>query len=260
MTDLDRIRTALLAEQTALDEVVSGLSPDRLALGTPSPGWSILDQVAHLAYFDDTAALAIEDVEAFRAAEKVMRSFPTVDEATLRRDESPDARLAAWRANRVRLARACATLADTDRVVWYGPPMGARSFVSARLMECWAHGEDVRDTVGAPPSDTDRLREIATIGVNTRKWSYANRGLVMPDRAVRVELTARSGDRWAFGPQGAADVVAGTALDFCHVVTQRRHLGDTALVVTGAAARGWMEIAQAFAGAPTMRPRAGGTP
>jgi uncharacterized protein (TIGR03084 family) len=80
----------------------------------------------------------------------------------------------------------------------------------------------------------------------------------MPAAAVRVELVGPSGDRWEFGPDGAADVVAGPALDFCHVVTQRRHLDDTALAVTGGAAREWLEIAQAFAGAPTSRPRAGG--
>jgi hypothetical protein len=39
-------------------------------------------------------------------------------------------------------------------------------------------------------------------------------------------------------------------LDFCLVVTQRRHVADTALDVEGPAAVEWISIAQAFAGAP----------
>ena len=39
-------------------------------------------------------------------------------------------------------------------------------------------------------------------------------------------------------------------LDFCLVVTQRRHLADTRLSVVGLAAAEWMAIAQAFAGGP----------
>ncbi len=44
--------------------------------------------------------------------------------------------------------------------------------------------------------------------------------------------------------------VSGPALDFCLVVTQRRNLADTDLVIRGDAAGEWMEIAQAFAGPP----------
>jgi len=44
--------------------------------------------------------------------------------------------------------------------------------------------------------------------------------------------------------------VTGTALDFCLVVTQRRNVADTGLVVTGTLAEEWIGIAQAFAGPP----------
>ena len=43
--------------------------------------------------------------------------------------------------------------------------------------------------------------------------------------------------------------MTGPALDFCLLVTQRRHRDDLALVIEGAAATEWMAIAQAFAGA-----------
>ena len=40
------------------------------------------------------------------------------------------------------------------------------------------------------------------------------------------------------------------ALDFCLLVTQRRHRADLALVATGPVADEWLDIAQAFAGPP----------
>ena len=43
--------------------------------------------------------------------------------------------------------------------------------------------------------------------------------------------------------------MTGPALDFCLLVTQRRHRDDLALSIDGPAATEWMTIAQAFAGA-----------
>jgi uncharacterized protein (TIGR03084 family) len=132
--------------------------------------------------------------------------------------------------------------------------MGAKSFLTARLMEAWAHGQDVVDAVGATRPPTDRLRHIANLGFITRGWTYANRGLEPPATDVRIELTSPSGDTWHFGAVDAPESIDGPAEDFCLVTTQRRHVDDTALVVTGAAARDWMEKAQLFAGPPTDGP------
>lgn len=72
-----------------------------------------------------------------------------------------------------------------------------------------------------------------------------------PDQARgAVELTAPDGALWTWGPAGADDQVTGSALDFCLLVTQRRHRDDLALTIHGPAAAEWMAIAQAFAGAP----------
>jgi uncharacterized protein (TIGR03084 family) len=126
--------------------------------------------------------------------------------------------------------------------------MGARSFVTARLMETWAHGQDVRDALGFAPEHSDRLRHIAFIGWRARPFSYRNRGLAVPDGEVRVELTD---PEVALGDERSTDVVRGSALDFALVVTQRRHRDDTALQIDGPLATEWMQIAQAFAGPPT---------
>src|SRR5947209_1349879 len=78
---------------------------------------------------------------------------------------------------------------------------------------------------------TARLRHVAYLGVRTRGFSYAVRDRSAPTTDVRVELAAPDGEPWAWGNPGAPDRVEGPALDFCLVVTQRRHLADTALVV-----------------------------
>ena len=132
--------------------------------------------------------------------------------------------------------------------------MSGRSFLTARLMEVWAHGQDIVDTVGATRPSTDRLRHIAQLGFITRGWTYMNRGLDVPSTPVRVELTSPSGETWSFGPDDAAESIVGPAEDFCLVTTQRRHVDDTALVVTGPSARDWMEKAQLFAGPPSEGP------
>ena len=71
----------------------------------------------------------------------------------------------------------------------------------------------------------------------------------MPDGAVNVRLAASDGSTWEWSPDAEA-AVAGTAVDFCLLVTQRRHLADTSLIATGDAAVEWLSIAQAFAGPP----------
>jgi uncharacterized protein (TIGR03084 family) len=128
--------------------------------------------------------------------------------------------------------------------------MSLASFVSARLMEAWAHGQDVADGLGAVRVPSDRLRHVAHIGVRSRPFSYTVRGRQPPPDPVSVELVAPSGESWTWEAEASADVVRGSALGFCLVVTQRRHIEDTDVVADGARAREWMEIAQAFAGPP----------
>jgi uncharacterized protein (TIGR03084 family) len=123
-------------------------------------------------------------------------------------------------------------------------------------METWAHGVDVTDALGLPPSASDRLRHVAHLGVATRGWSYVVRGQEPPAADVFVSLRSPMGDQWTWGDADAADRVTGDALDFCLVVTQRRPVGDTGLRASGAAAEGWLAVAQIFAGDATTTTRA----
>ncbi len=262
--DVTDVAADLVAEQEALDLIVRHLSDDQWDLDTPSPRWTISDQIGHLTYFDGTAAMAIVGPDGFKATITDLMAAAGggdegVDDFTLGafRRLNPAEKLEAWRVNRRVLHDAAATLANDTRVAWYGPSMGSRSFLTARLMEVWAHGQDVVDTVGATRPATDRLRHISQLGYITRKWTYVNRGMDAPVGDVRVELSGPTGDTWTWGEADDASVV-GDALDFCLVVTQRRNVADTDLSVTGERAIDWMAKAQAFAGPPTDGPGTGG--
>jgi uncharacterized protein (TIGR03084 family) len=117
------------------------------------------------------------------------------------------------------------------------------------MMETWDHGQDIVDALGVQRAATERLKHVAHLGVRARGYSYSANGKTLPDEPVAVELTAPGGETWTWD-DGAAARVEGGALGFCLVVTQRRHIKDTNLRVTGAAAEEWMSIAQAFAGPP----------
>jgi uncharacterized protein (TIGR03084 family) len=259
--DVSEVLDDLIAEQETLDRIVAELSDDQFATATPSPRWNVSDQLGHLTYFDTAAALAIEDPPAFLDhRSELVGSFAdevAVDDMTLSAfiALSPADQLTAWRHGRLDLESAARSLTNETRVEWYGPSMGSKSFLTARLMEVWAHGQDICDTVGASRPATDRIRHIAQLGVITRGWSYIVRGELPPDGDVRVELTAPSGAVWAWGDADAITAVRGPAEDFCLVVTQRRHVDDTRLEVTGEAALDWMHKAQAFAGGATTKER-----
>jgi uncharacterized protein (TIGR03084 family) len=132
--------------------------------------------------------------------------------------------------------------------------MGAVSFLTARLMETWAHGTDVAEALGVTRQPTDRLRHIAQLGFMTRKWSYNVRGEELPAGTVRLDLTSPSNEQWSWGVPDADDCVSGSAEEFCLVVTQRRHVDDTSLT-TGELGRDWLLKAQAFAGGPSEGPQ-----
>jgi len=259
--DVTEVATDLLAEQEQLDLIAAKMSDEQWLLPTPSPRWTVADQIGHLTYFDHTATMAIIDPDAFTASiDDLMSAAGSggtdgVDQLTLGtfRLLTPLQQIEAWRANRQALKSAAAGLDNDTRVPWYGPSMGSKSFLTARLMEVWAHGQDIVDTIGVQRDATDRLRHIAQLGYITRRWTYLNRQEEPPKGGVRVELVSPSGAMWSWGDADDASV-CGDALEFCLVVTQRRSIADTSLVVSGNRAIDWMGKAQAFAGPPTDGP------
>ncbi len=243
--DLAALLADLAAETASLRTLIDPLPDAGWGRPTSAPGWSIADTVGHLAYFDDDAIRAATEPDAFRATRP---DAVDPDAITARHRDRSASDVRAWfGAARSRLLEVFAGLDPSARIPWYGPDMSVASSVTARIMETWAHGEDIADGLGVTRDPTDRLRHVAHIGVGTRAFSFTAHGRPVPLAPVRVEL---DDGRYAWGPPEAADRVTGTLADFAYLVTQRRHRTDTGLVVTGAAAEEWMTIAQAFAGAP----------
>ena len=89
---------------------------------------------------------------------------------------------------------------------------------------------------------------VAHLGVRTRDYAFGVQEEEPPAEEFRVELTAPSGEVWTWGPDGAAQRVAGSAYDFCLLVTQRVHRDQVGVVAVGDDAEHWLRIAQAFAG------------
>jgi uncharacterized protein (TIGR03084 family) len=256
--DLEGLLDDLTDETTDLDAMVTGVMvsvpPDEAwSSPTPAVGWTVRDQISHLWFFDREARRALEDPEGFSADLASISADPAsymAGHLAAGRDLG-DGLLGEFTTERLRLIDVLRSTDPSRRIPWYGPPMSPMSFATARLMETWAHGQDIADAWQVRRTPTDRLRHICHLGVRTRDFSYAIRGEVPPERPVAVVLRAPSGAEWAFGPADSADRVEGPALDFCLVVTQRRHLGDVDLRVTGAA-EDWLVKAQAFAGAPSL--------
>ena len=251
--DVSALCDDLAAEHADLDALVAPLEAEEWNRPTPAAGWAIRDQIHHLGWFDRNGALAIEDPDGFTATMTEMvgdfAGFEARSSAEARAMPA-DEMLAWWRASRERILAVLRAADPTMRVPWYGPPMSLPSFATARLMETWAHGQDVADALGARREPTSRLKHIAHIGVRTRGFSYALHDKPLPDGDVRVELDAPDGSTWVWGSDDVTDRVTGPALDFCLVVTQRRHIADTAIKTDGPLAEEWLSIAQAFAGSP----------
>ena len=253
MADLEQIVADLRAESDELDALVAPLPADRWAAPTPAARWTIAHQIGHLLWTDRGALLAVTDGAAFAELLEPAAANPSgfVDAAA---DElaatAPAELLADWRQTRKRLHDALLTVPDGRKLPWFGPPMSAASMATARLMETWAHGLDVADTLGVTRPATARLRSIAHIGVRARDYAFAVNGLPAPAEPFRVELKAPDGVSWTWGPADAAQRVTGTAEDFCFLVTQRRAQRDVDVSADGDDARRWLQIAQAFAGPP----------
>jgi uncharacterized protein (TIGR03084 family) len=249
--DMAALAADLAAESAVTRALVAGLDEPGWRTPTPAAGWDIADQIGHLAYFDEVAVRSAVHPDEFRAELATALESMNPDTIAARYRDRAGAQVLAWfNTARAELLDTFTQLDPRQRLPWFGPPMSAASSLTARIMETWAHTQDIADALGVTREPTGRLRHVAHIGVGARAYSYAARGQTPPDTPVRVELTAPDGTLWTWGPPDATDRVTGPALDFCLLVTQRRHRDDLDLTVDGEAAQEWIAIAQAFAGPP----------
>ena len=250
-------------EADELDAFLATLSDDDWGRPTPFKSWTPWDVVAHLHFFDHVSLLALNDEAAFAKTRedltaKMLAGLSLADEARRVLGHLDATAL------RTLWIRSCREMADAlgasdpkRRLPWFGPDMGVSMFTTARYMETWAHGQDVYDLMHRPRTHTDRIKHIAVIGMKTFGWTFVNRGEDVPGEPPYVRLDAPSGDVWEFGEPDDEERICGSAVDFCHVVTQGRNVADTSLSVTGPIATRWMSIAQCFAGAAVDPPAPG---
>jgi uncharacterized protein (TIGR03084 family) len=255
--DMSALAADVAAETAVTRALVAGLDEAGWRTPTPAVGWDIADQISHLAYFDEVAVRAAVHPDEFRAELPAALDGVHPDTIAARYRDRSGAQLLAWFEDaRSILLGTFATIDPRKWLPWFGPDMSAASSLTARLMETWAHTQDIADALGVTREPTARLRHIAHLGVVTRGFSFVVRGQPLPETRVRVELTAPDGALWTWGQSDAPERVTGPALDFCLLVTQRRHREDLALAAEGPSAQEWMTIAQAFAGPPGPgRPR-----
>ena len=227
---------------------------------TQFKGWTFDDVLGHLYFFDhaaETAARSRDDVQAlFR---EIFQASTTgvslIDYSRRWLDGCAGTELLdRWRSQSQRLADIYAAFEPDHRLAWAGPDMSARSFISARQMETWAHGQAIFDALGIDRVEHDRLRNIAVMGVNTFGWTFKVNRREVPAVKPYVRLTSPSGAFWEWNEPSAAERVEGSAVEFCRVVAQTRNLLDTNLAVTGDSARQWLASAQCFAGPPEQPP------
>ncbi|WP_072805610.1 TIGR03084 family metal-binding protein [Rhodococcoides yunnanense] len=258
MADLDSIVDDLRAEGDALDALVAELTEQQWSTPTPAPGWTVAHQIAHLSWTDNvaerTTSGAAGDADAAAEFDVVLKqawSDPTgfVDAAAEVESRRSNL-LATWRTRRHTMADALGRVGRGVKIPWFGPPMSAASMATARLMETWAHGQDVADALGITREPTERIKGVAHIGVRTRDFAYSLHQQAPPTEQFRVELTSPLGELWIWGPGDASQRVTGSAADFCLLVTQRAHRDDLDVHAVGDDAQHWLTIAQAFAGLP----------
>ena len=256
------------ADVAALHALLADEAAETFALRTQFRGWTIDDVLAHLHLFDVAARLSLTHEAAFHAlfepiAADLLAGRPLRDAhirfvAEERDGVSGPALLALWRAEADRLADLYAETDPKRRLPWAGPSMSARSSVTARQMEAWAHGHEVFDRLGTTREDGDRVANICHLGVVTYGWTFANRGLAPPGPRPPVRLALPSGRRMDWpGEEDAVGRLEGPAVAFAQVVTQTRSPADVRLIVEGEAAETWMRHAQCFAGPPVDPPGAG---
>jgi uncharacterized protein (TIGR03084 family) len=253
----------LLAETEELHAFLETLGDADWERPTGFMDWTPWDVVAHLHFFDEVSLVALEGADAFATRRDVLIKDMTSGRTNQEMGREayghlgPKELLERWREKDAEMARALGESDAKRRLPWFGPDMGVRMFTTARYMETWAHGQEIYDLMGVQRKYNDRIKNIAVIGMKTFAWTFVNRKADIPGPPPYVRLLAPSGEVWEWNDPDEDECIRGTAVDFCHVVTQGRNVADTALDVRGPVATQWMSIAQCFAGGPVDPPEPG---
>lgn len=247
-SDIAELIDDLAHEQEDLQALCARLDEHEWLTPTPARGWDVRDTIAHLADTDEIAIDTIDDGP--RSLNRFVTLLASSKDVTLwgvlRGRRRPGTEVMTWWERTSALERDRLRGLQTSRIPW-GIGMGRPAFVTARLMETWAHGLDVRTAVGAPTVDTDRLRHVAFLATRALPYAFSFAGRAVPAAPLRVELDLPSGAQWTHGPADAPDRITGPVGEYCRVFVQRLPVADASgLVATGAGAVEALDVARAF--------------
>ncbi len=227
-----------MAEYDRLDRLLTGLAADEWGRPTRAPGWAVSDQVEHLLISEQAAGSAL-DGRSSEVFGPLRRRWGPLD-------RSPEGLISGWRAVRSATVERFTVRSDRDKVVWGAGPMSIRSFAQSRLMETWAHGLEIAAATDHRFEDTDRLHHVAGLAFRALPYAFAVAGVDRPAGELAIDLTAPSGQRWWFGPDGTGEVIRGPAGDWCRVATRRMRPEESALVTTGPLSAAALTVARAY--------------
>ena len=250
-----------IEESQTLAGALQALPEKQWSEKTQFKKWTLNEIIIHLHFWNRVADLSMKDPNAFqnfwnelslKSAQSGLRNY----ENSMSPERGPEL-LAVWQEGFKDMASRWKDLDPKLRIQWAGPDMSIRSSITARQMETWAHGQAVYDLLGQVRTETDRIQNIVVLGVNTFSWSFKVHGLEVPEEMPFLKLSSPSAEEWEFGNKNSENVIQGSAVEFCWVVTQTRNIQDTLLSVFGDTALQWMSIAQCFAGPPETPPPPG---
>tara|TARA_B100001179_G_scaffold220020_1_gene194161 strand:- start:604 stop:1404 length:801 start_codon:yes stop_codon:yes gene_type:complete len=262
---MKEITTDVQLEAKLINSLLEKMSEDDWNKHTTFKDWTPAEVVAHLYYFDLMAIYSYKDKDKFQSEAEFLGTTGSLSTSYARAvavkdrlgtKNSEDLRSQWFEVNQ-EMCKIFSTADPRDRMMWFGPDMGARMFITARFMEMWSHAQELYDLMNTTREYSDRIKHVATIGVKTFGWTYVNRGLEVPKDIPYVEIKAPSGEIWEWNEPNNNNFVKGLASDFCHVVTQGRNVKETKLEVVGKTASEWMSIAQCFAGGAEDPPAVG---
>lgn len=259
---MNREAEDLLTEAKSIEALLRGMPDKAFTEPTGFKDWTTEMILRHLAMGNQGAVLSLTAPEKFEAMFKEMRAGREKGrlievENKYVGDVHGQGLVDAWMKTIDDMMDHFADADLSQRVPWGPRLMSARSSISARIMENWAHAQAIYDLMGVERENGDQIHHIAVLGANTYGWTFKNRGMEPPGPRPVLELTAPSGAAWTFPSEGSNEAIRGDAVEFCQVVTQTRNVADTNLEITGRNGRAWMDIAQCFAGPPNDPPPPG---
>ena len=250
-------------ECNAVFSILENLKEQDYEMPTQFKGWTFNNVIGHLHVWNYAADISLKDGDEWKnfanSALQALGNGSSMNEfeQTITKGIQGPELLSMWKEYYTDMTERFAVADPKKRVKWMGPDMSARSSISARHMETWAHAQELYDSLGLDRINEDRIKNIVVIGNNTFKWCFTVHKKTLPTIRPYLKLISPSGKIWEYNEFSEDHKIEGLAEEFCQVVTQVRNIQDVDLKLTGSIAEEWMSVAQCFAGGAEQPPKPG---